>query len=183
MGWEEVSKLNVRLIPVNPFYWKINSRANESNLSVESFQKLNLDNWNEQLENLDLIFTPKEEEYLQWRYYNNPLQSYMIASSNEYFIAGYVKKHSKFRELRISELIISSGKKQKPIKKIYDWAKKAGVQVISIQGPRNDKLSFFGLTGKYGPVLTFKKIKPGLKEDRFIQLENWAYSLGDLELF
>ena len=183
MGWKEVSKLNVRLVPVNPIYWKRKSHLNEVNYSVENFRKLNLDNWNEQLKELTKIFVPKNEEYLKWRYYNNPMQSYMIASTNEYFIAGYVKKHTKFRELRISELIFNSGVKKKVIEKIENWAKGEGVQVISIQFPFREKFSFLDFSGSFGPVLTFKKINSDIDEDLFLQLENWGYSLGDLELF
>ena len=111
------------------------------------------------------------------------MQSYMIASSSDFFIAGYVKKHSRFNELRISEFIHTPGMKKKAIKRVFGWAKKTGVQVISVQLPFSEKFTFCDISGKYGPVLTFKKVDSYLKEEKFLVIGNWGYSLGDLELF
>ncbi len=129
------------------------------------------------------FFTPKRIEFLIWRYVNNPMQTYIVIFDKEYFIAGYVKKRGKLNEFRIVEVIISDrGEKQTRLA-ILEMANTSGANVLSISP--NSGISFkTGLTGNFGPVLTFKNISLGKAEKQeLLILSTWSYSLGDLELF
>lgn len=39
----------------------------------------------------------------------NPMQKYHVVSTNDWYIAMYVKKHRFFKELRIVEVIVNEG--------------------------------------------------------------------------
>lgn len=185
MGWEEVDKLRTTLRPVAPFYW--NSSVTNRNYSK---------NWNDNraftfLENhhrkgvdSNKLFTPKNTEFLKWRYLNNPLQDYQILATPHLFLAGYVKNHGRFEELRMSEVIKSPDISNQAIKKeILSWARNFGVHFIS-HSPASDVLFRTSVTGKFGPVLTFRdmNIRSGERKS-FMNIKDWKYSLGDLELF
>jgi GNAT superfamily N-acetyltransferase len=185
MGWEEVGKLKIHLVPVNPLYWgnKKPSSGNRVNLAEVDNSSM-LDSWNTKLKNYGILFTPKNAAYLDWRYGFNPLQSYRILTEKDLFIAGYVKQQSRFRELRISELIFSPDISQRLIKKtIRTWAKEAGVHFISLQIPGDKSIFQRKISGNFGPVLTFKEVRKDLEKVDFLNLSSWEYSLGDLELF
>lgn len=118
MGWKEVGKLKTHLVPINPLHWK------KKNLHFEnSINKIKNNNasmmriWNAGLQTSGVLYTPKTEEYLRWRYLENPLQEYLVYADNDFFIAGYVKKQFRYRELRISEIIYSPDVSVKEIKK------------------------------------------------------------------
>ncbi|MFD1096333.1 GNAT family N-acetyltransferase [Salegentibacter chungangensis] len=185
MGWEEVGKLNVGVFPVNPFYWSKKENIEKYGVVWNDEIKLDFfDNWNEKLEKTGKLFTPKSESYLNWRYVNNPLQKYKVFFNNGFFIAGYVKKHTYFKELRISEVILSSDYNKKSLKKkVKNWTKELGVNLVSFNIPGGESLNFYSFTGKFGPILTFKGIDENLDDSYFLNNENWEYSLGDLELF
>ena len=185
MGWEEVGKLKIHLVPVSPFHWgnKNLSSGNWVNISEVDNTSM-LSSWDTKLKNDGKLFTPKTSEYLAWRYGNNPLQGYRVLAGKDLFIAGYVKKQSHFKELRISELIFSPDISQRLIKKtIRTWAKEAGVHFISLQIPGVKSIFQRKISGNFGPVLTFKEVRKDLEKDDFLNLNSWEYSLGDLELF
>jgi hypothetical protein len=187
MGWEEVTKIKVRIKPVNPIYWQFSEVIRQyfkdiggSETSLQNLTK----KMNTQLKNSGKFFTPKNVDYLKWRYENNALQDYIIKATEDYYIAGYVKHHSKFKELRIVETLTVSTESVKSIKiTINNLAKEFGVQIVSFAPSENLKFpnSFYG---KFGPVLTVREIN--LIENQkngLLNLNNWTYSLGDLELF
>ncbi len=185
MGWKEVGKLKIHLVPVNPMHWKKKPIISENSVNTNEIDNASLLNiWNAKLKSSGKLYTPKKINYLNWRYVNNPLQQYKVLASNDLFIAGYVKKQSRFRELRISELVYSPGFSIKSIKKtIRIWAKEAGVHYISLQIPVDSNFFYREITGNFGPALTFKEIGKSVEEDNFLNLSSWEYSLGDLELF
>lgn len=187
MGWEEVAKLKVGIKPVNPFHWKKTATHTELPLEIQCSEE-SIEFLTKEL-NLELarscnFFTPKSRKYLTWRYENNPMQEYIINATDKFYLAGYVKQHSKFTELRIVEKIINSPGDSKLVNSsIKRWAKEFGVQIISF-APNNRFKSGSGVSGKFGPVLTVRDINL-LEKNRkdILILDNWTYSLGDLELF
>lgn len=184
MGWLEVSKLYVKLIPVNPFVWRKKSLI-DYNVRWDSDDDLQFfEDWLIKLKSTGKLFTPKSRKYLKWRYVENPLQEYKVVFNEKYFIAGYVKKHKNYSELRISELFINDILSKKIVQKeIRNWAKDFGVNVISLNPAYNETIFPLAISGKFGPSLTFKKIDEKLKEEKFLMIKNWQYSLGDMELF
>lgn len=185
MGWKEVSKLKTSIRAVNPFFWKSSKGTstypktwNDNN----GFEFLN--DHNKKFTEEGMLFTPKDPAYLKWRYADNPLQDYHVLATSNLFLAGYVKHQGKLKELRISEVIRSSKISNRALKKeIKSWARNYGVHFISFS-PISDVKFYTAISGDFGPVLTFRNMSVTQKEeDEFLNINSWAYSLGDLELF
>lgn len=182
MGWKEVGKIKTTLIPVNPIYWSRKKDLNFFGSMVNEISPELLQEWNTKLEANNVIYTPKTSNYLSWRYCHNPLQEYMLEIDENVFLAGYLKHHSNLKELRLSELIMSSKANKKFVKKkIRDWAKDSGAHFISLSSSINQGLFRKRITAEVGPVLTYIPINNSHQE--FYNLSSWDYSLGDLELF
>jgi len=188
MGWQTVSKLNVNLKPVNPIYWFNSSEQFDLEVKIQSSdEELNL-----LLVDVNLnssysgqLFTPKNREYLRWRYESNPLQNYYVKATKDYYIASYVKFQGKIKELRIVEVLVKNNDKdQRDVKAdIKRWIKTSGVQFISYSS-RCDFSYGLSHNGYHGPELTIRKLNLDSKsKDDLLKLQNWSYSLGDLELF
>lgn len=188
MGWVKVNKLNVQIEPVNPFFWhslkKGVSYVHTIKDSTDEDLSSTLRIYNQRLNEDKLFFTSKSIGYLNWRYKHNPLQDYEIIQDKDFFVACYVKEHSKFNELRCSEIICrdKSGIK-KALKALRKIAKKMGVQIISSH-VLEERNSLRQINGFYGPILTLKDLNLSENEKvEFNQMGNWGYTLGDLELF
>lgn len=187
MGWEKVSKLKVRLIPTSPLSWKADDQKLEYALfkecSDEHIKSL-CDKHNVVTSKKNVLFTPKSQAYLKWRYENNPLQEYEVMAGKGYYLAAYVKDHGKFREFRVVEHLYEGPKALRELgRNIRALASQHGVQVISM-GNMGRSSSLLAVSGKFGPVLTFRSLQlDPAQEKRYLNLNNWSYSLGDLELF
>lgn len=188
MGWETVDKLRVALKPAYTSFWKFNKTDISYSVSNNSKGKdlqLLCELWNSKLETRQRLFTPKSVEYLQWRYQANPLQEYEVFIDKGIYMAGYVKKKRGLKELRIAECIFDDRKvnKKKIDKLINLWCSKFGIQVISYS-PEVLNLSLTLVNSKIGPILTLRELNLSKGElETFKQVDNWNYSLGDLELF
>ncbi|UBZ06849.1 GNAT family N-acetyltransferase [Salegentibacter mishustinae] len=184
MGWKEVSKLKIRVKPTNPFNWLYNKTGKAytiKNTSGEG-QLANLTlGYNKLKAKENRLFTLKSPEYLIWRYENNPFQNYEVKADQDFYLAACIKEHKYVKELRITEHIYSDDRGlQKINKAVKEFSKKFGAQIITSMG----LISGFGFSGNYGPVLTLRDVNlnPYLKQE-LLQLDNWSYTLGDLELF
>jgi len=94
MGWKEVGKINVAIIPT--FLYGLSSLFSNrkySNAITSNQLQLLCDKHNKYLAEKNVLFTPKSSEYLKWRYEENPLQDYFVISSPNFYIAMYVKRH------------------------------------------------------------------------------------------
>jgi predicted N-acetyltransferase YhbS len=186
MGWKDVSKLPIQLIPVNPIRWIKSKNGNwDYNFDIEQREE-NLLNLLQNYSSIQIprnkLFTSKSVDYLKWRYHSNPLQKYDVDCDNEFYVAAYVKEHGKFNELRIVEHIYINTQGLLKIKKsIKRFLKNYNCQVITA----SPELSIGGsLTGKFGPILTLREININTEDFNFIlNVKNWSYHLGDLELF
>jgi len=183
-GWSEVSKIEVRL----SIHLSRNILgSSKSSYTLDGGKVDELDNlcshWNLNMEK-GKMFTPKSKEYLLWRYFNNPIQEYIISFTNKFFISGYIKNRKNFKELRISEIIYTNSEDLKAIKKIIkSWASLHGAAVISYTTPNDIKLFKMDIKGKFGPTLTAKNISGKRDQNILLDLQYWNYALGDLELF
>jgi len=184
MGWEEVDKLKIRIFPTNPLNWltvkqtghyKINNNSSDAHLAglISKHNNLKAEE--------NKLFTLKSLEYLSWRYENNPLQNYEVKGDKDFYLAGYIKEHKFFKELRITEHIYSNDSGlQKINRAVKEISKKFGAHIITSTGLS----SGFGFSGNYGPVLTMRNVNLDLNlNQELLQLNNWSYTLGDLELF
>lgn len=179
MGWEEIDKLKIQLRPLNIAQFKIKELKYETFGNGESIAGL-LNSHFEEIKTSYRLFTPKDITFLSWRYLHNPLQDYAVIFDKEYFIAGYVKERKRFKEFRVSEAIMSKSGKKSGKLAILKLAKSSGANVLSISPDAGIHFKA-GITGNFGPVLTFKPLN--LNQPEFLNLKTWYYSLGDLELF
>ncbi|SDR69967.1 GNAT family N-acetyltransferase [Gramella sp. MAR_2010_147] len=175
MGWKIVGKVPVYISPY--FNLNMNKPSNKienGNISDDFLIKHKTNQIDTQK-----LFTPKDANFLFWRYRECPLQKYLIYENKNLFIAAYVKEHKHFKELRISELIGDLSDK-KIHKRVILWARNFDVNIIT----SGTKIFQFGIKGGFGPVLTLKKLKlDPKKEESLLGINNWNNSIGDLELF
>ena len=184
MGWKEVDKLKVRIHPRNLLSWSKNKTP--ATIEIKNFSENTLveliSNYNTIKAKENKLFTFKSQEHLCWRFENNPLQEYEVRSGRDFYMAAYIKKHKYFRELRISEHIYYNESGLKEIKKVIkSLNRKYKPQIITTAGLNIG----FGVSGNYGPVLTLNKLNLGSDKDldELMKINNWANTLGDLELF
>lgn len=187
MGWQKSGKLKVALKPAFSSFWKFYKRSAGHSIEYDATEE-EIQNlcavWNSKLKDAGLI-TPKSYTYLIWRFGNNPLQEYSVYANSDFYISASVKKRKGVQELRITECIFKEDKQtRKEMRKlIRQWCSRFGVQVISFS-PDLLHLGSLNLKGAFGPILTVRELN--LREEekaRFFNLNNWTYSLGDLELF
>lgn len=185
MDWKKVNKLKIHLTPVNPINY---IRSKKSHQYV--IQKIRNGNLFEKLVNdfntinasRSELFSIKSSEYLAWRYENNPLQAYDVRSDDDFYLATYIKEHNNFNELRIVEQIfIDEIGLKKLNQEIKNLTKNLNVHVIT----SSKKLTnILGLSGNLGPVLTLRNLNLNVNiNEALLDLKNWNYTIGDLELF
>ena len=185
MGWVIVDALPIAIVPTiiycfqNIFKKKvINTNQIETN-RLEELCKIH----NEVLSENNTIFTPKSVSYLKWRFEENPMQKYKVVSTNDSYVAMYIKKRRFFKELRVVEVISSNESIHKKVMQnaIIDYAIQNRCWITTLA---NKDLFRLRLYGKFGPKLTFKSLtKDTLFVTKALDINNWKYSLGDLELF
>lgn len=184
MGWREVGKINVALVPsiLYSFDLLFPVTIMENVITTKQLEALCVLH-NSHFQNKGVLFTPKSLDYLKWRYEENLLQEYHIVSTPDFYIAMYIKRHSFYKELRVVETIGSYSKeKHSQIRSsIVRYAFKKGCWLITFDDKNLFKFRFFG---PYGPKLTFRALT---SKTNFIKkalsIKNWGYSIGDLELF
>ena len=184
MDWKEVEKLKIRVELANPLNW-FNNEISKSYIVNNGCTKDQLFslvlNYNALKAGENNLFTLKSPEYLLWRYENNPLQKYEVKADQDFYLAGYIKEHKLFKELRITEHIFyeDSGL-QKLNKALKEFSDKFSPQIITSSGLN----SGLGISGNYGPVLTLRDVNlDPVSKQELLLLNNWSYTLGDLELF
>jgi GNAT superfamily N-acetyltransferase len=185
MGWVIVDALPIAIVPTVVYFFL--SIFRKKAVKTNQIQNERLDELcithNHVLSRTNSIFTPKSASYLKWRFEENPMQKYHVVSTNDWYIAMYVKKHRFFTELRIVEVIINEGDsfKREIRNAIIDYAIHNRCWIITLA---NKDLFYFKLFGKFGPKLTFKSLtKNTFFVNKALDINNWKYSLGDLELF
>ncbi len=185
MGWEKVGKINVQVIPANPFYRSKPKEETGNLISGFSNPELNnlLDKANQLKKGRGKIFTPKSIAYLNWRYESNPLQVYEIINETDSYALYYIKKHNRLLEMRIVEFSALNNSISSHLKKrIHKRARVEKVHIITYAGDR--KLFRFAISGDFGPILTLRNLNYEQKLfSDLLNMSNWNYSLGDLELF
>lgn len=184
MGWKIVDTIELAVIPT-PFYVFLLFFNNAKFNNAVSIAQLDLicSLYNSELSKTDCLFTPKSAAYLKWRYEQNPLQDYVVYSSNDWYIALYVKKHRFFNELRVVETVSSNPKKfRKQMQNvILRFAFKNTCGLITTS---NKDLFRCKIYGKFGPKLTIRTLtKDTFFTNSVYTIKKWFYSLGDLELF
>ena len=185
MGWVIVDALPISIIPTIPYFFL--SIFRKKGLKTNQIQAARLDelckHYNHVLSEKKVIFTPKSTAYLKWRFEENPMQKYHVVSTNDWYIAMYIKGHRFFKELRIVEIISTNknGHKKEIRNTIIDYAIQNRCWIATLADKDLFKLKLYG---KFGPKLTFKSLtKDAFFVNKALNINTWKYSLGDLELF
>ncbi|PWA04021.1 GNAT family N-acetyltransferase [Flavobacterium psychrotolerans] len=185
MGWVEVDAIPIALVPtIGYFFQSVFSKKKVimNPIEPERLEELCVVH-NRILAEKNVLFTPKSAEYLKWRFEQNPMQEYVVISSNDWYVALYIKKQRFFKEVRVVEVIGSeSHSDKKEIRNaIVNYALKNRCWIITIA---NTELFRFRIYGKFGPKLTFKALTKNTSFiNKALNVYHWKYSLGDLELF
>lgn len=188
MGWKQVGKVQVALQPAYNSFLKLkgSKRVYQITTMASSTEISSLCNsWNANLRQKKKLFTPKSPIFLSWRYENNPLQQYEVLSTPNLYVAAYIKKRKRVKELRIAECIFNDDHSSvKEIRKLINsWSSKFGAQIIS-WSPKVLNLNPLSYRGAIGPILTVRELDLNEMDFQILQEEdNWNYSIGDLELF
>lgn len=186
MGWEIAGKLQVGLSPAFFSFWKFNKEIPNYEVNYRTNQQ-NLEHlcarWNSELSG-EKLYTKKSLSYLEWRYEKNPLQGYEVLVTSNFYLAAYIKRRKGIKELRIAECIyLNKGVDEEIKNSIYNWCSKFGVQVISFS-PLLKNLKLPSIKGEFGPLSTVRNLNLNeVEKETCFTIENWKYSLGDLELF
>ena len=184
MGWQEVGKIKLALVPT--FFYVIHflfsKKKVKSSITDLELQTL-CDMHNLNLVAKNVLFTPKSAQYLKWRYEENPLQDYIIYATPEFYVAMYLKKHRFFNELRIVESIGVEESRNNTLLKNY-IIKQAFQNKCWLITLANKNIFSLGIHGSFGPKLTFRPLtKSNVFIQKALQIRNWGYAIGDLELF
>lgn len=185
MGWEVVDSIPIAIVPTVLYLLPAIFSGKASNENIIDSKRLDeiCALHNAKLSKKNTLFTPKSAAYLQWRFEQNPMQENCVISTHDWYIVLYVKKHNFFNELRVVEIISANEDKD------FTSIKKAIVQsaiknkCLLITLAKKNVFSV-GIFGKFGPKLTFKPVTADTHFiNKALNIRNWDYSLGDLELF
>lgn len=185
MGWQIVDAIPIAVIPtlVYAFQFLFSKKKILSNsISTSRLEEI-CNQHNYVLSKKNSIFTPKSAAYLRWRYENNPMQAYTVISEGDWYVALYIKKNRFFNEIRVVETFSANPKTDSAFirKAILHYAFSNKGWLITTANKKIFKLCLFG---KFGPKLTFKPLtQQSTFNNKALDISNWEYSLGDLELF
>jgi hypothetical protein len=204
MGWVEQGKLPLKFKLLRPLPMALNWIVNQNKAVTNEYDILPTETWESGI--IDLINkAPKKADhvtcnlspqYISWRYEKNPLFKYHYFTDNANFLMiSRIKLHSFARELRIVEFMLLN-----PDFEVKRVNRDIGRQVNNFC--KNNKIDFISLSGlqynmhkncfhwmgalpirSMGPIITLKDLNMNEKFACLLEINNWSYSLGDLELF
>ncbi|HYH15818.1 MAG TPA: GNAT family N-acetyltransferase, partial [Flavisolibacter sp.] len=204
MGWVEQGKMPLKFKIVQPFAMSYSMVFNKKKVSTYKDDPTPHVNWPEAIFQRidkaavsdDHLSTAVSGAYIKWRYADNPLANYNYITDNENFLAILrLKEHFFGKELRISDFILLN-KEASPKKvglqikrSVAEYARKHNVRFISLSGQQYQQYRpYFGWMGmvpvrSLGPIVTLKDLNMNSHFPQLLDVNNWAYSLGDMELF
>jgi GNAT superfamily N-acetyltransferase len=144
----------------------------------------------------DCLATVLSPAYIAWRYAGNPLFRYNYFTDHKYFLLiSRVKKHAFGKELRLVDFVlldpsadlrqVRSGIREM----LREFCRRHGLGIISLSGRQYRAYApCFSWMGwlpvrKAGPVVTLRDLNMQDKFVTLLDIRNWRYSMGDMELF
>lgn len=198
MGWKVQGKMPLKIKALSPVQSAVrilmkqkpiisqNDISNEWDFALSNFT-------NSQPVRPEGIHTPWSISYVRWRYANNPLFPYSFITDNKTYILIYrIKEHSRFSELRLTDFYLfmqDPGIKKDISKKLKQVAMKSSADLLTISGAQLQAYkSFLPSFGPIpirnaGPSITLRDLTVPGEFDSLMNMDNWTYSMGDLELF
>lgn len=175
MGWQKRGRLPLRLAVVRPLEMFLGKgRSPKQEVALQEWPK---DVFNTVSENLapEGLMTALSDEYLLWRYAQNPLFRYGWFSDGESYLCIFrVKAHQRFSEFRICELLPLGNEMAYNIPEFNKQLKKQvgqyGASLISISGESKVPLQSFGMYRFFkapkGPMVTLRNLGREQQADR-----------------
>lgn len=204
MGWVAQGKMPLKLKVVQPVSL-LYSKFFQKNKNVSPIdQSIPAQEWNQDVfqllnkyvQNEHQLTTALSPAYIKWRYADNPLFKYHYITDNDNFILiSRVKTHSFTKELRIVDFILINPNADprsinKFIKKsVVQFCKSYGISFVSLSGQQYQTYKkYFEWMGivpvrSLGPIVTLKDLNMNGHFQDLLNVKNWGYSLGDMELF
>ena len=146
--------------------------------------------------NTDQLTTALSASYIRWRYADNPLFRYNYFTDFENFLLiGRIKPHSFTRELRLVDcMLFNNAPTNRRInsrisKMVSSYCKSNKIQIISFSGQQyqsnKSALNWMGIipVQHRGPIVTVRDLNMNERFPELLDIKNWGYSLGDMELF
>ncbi len=204
MGWVEQGKMPLKFAFRNPLSLVYSKYLNKNKFAAEGIDPTPAQTWPSEVSNLatnfsgenDFFFTKLSPQYINWRYAVNPLFRYNYFTDNENFLLiSRVKNHSFTKELRLVEFILLNSKADpaavnKTMKKqVHQFCRANSINLISFSGRQyHIYKKYFNWMGilpvkNLGPVVTLKDVNMNERFPELMHVQNWAYSIGDMELF
>ena len=204
MGWVEQGKLPLKFKLLRPLSMAY-LRLFRENKSVETVDHLSpVIEWEPNIVPLvkkavitgDYLSTRISPEYVSWRYERNPLFRYhYFTDHTNFLIISRMKKHSFGCELRLVEFFLLNGNAnpqtvgKEAKRQVMEYCKVNKVDFISLSGLQcslyKDCCTWMGFVPirSMGPSITLRDLNMNSSFQELLTMKNWAFSLGDLELF
>jgi N-acetylglutamate synthase-like GNAT family acetyltransferase len=204
MGWEEQGKMPLKVKLVQPFSLGYSIVFNKKKVSSYKVDATPAISWEESIFQLvdkfqqddNLLSTVISGDYIKWRYGNNPLSNYNYITDYENFLLVVrIKEYSFGKELRLVDFLLlnnaahTSRVSQFLKKAINQYCRKNDIRFVSMSGQQYLQYkSFFNWMGivpvrAIGPIVTLKNLNLNGDFSQLLNVNNWAFSLGDMELF
>jgi hypothetical protein len=204
MGWVEQGKLPLKfklLRPLSLTYHKLfngkrSIRNETASLPMQTWDTALADLLNIKPAKTNRLSTRISSQYISWRYENNPLFRYNYITDHLNFLMIFrIKNHSFASELRIVEFILLNSEtdlkalNKQTRKEVLQFCKANKIDFIAMSGLQyslyQSCFSWMGIipVRALGPSITLKNLNMDEKFPELLEIENWSYSLGDLEVF
>lgn len=188
MGWEQLGKARVflRVVPFAGWLKRKEWDRLQQNLLDYPFDDARPSNASA------YIHVPKSSGYLKWRYQQYPFPDYGLFVSEyrqePYYFFIKIRHHQFVRELRICEVWSKVDR---------DWsfialtatrlARRLGCGTVSLLPEPGHSVALFrhGFipVQPFANIITIRDLNMGDSFEPFRHLKNWAFAMGDLELF
>ena len=204
MGWVQQGKMPLKLKVLNPIGLAYAIAFKKGKAAAGAEDPTPSQTWDPRV--FDLIDKHEDKtghlntvlssSYIRWRYADNPLFRYNYFTDYENFLLiGRIKSHSFTRELRLVDcMLFNNASNNRRInslicKAVLPYCKKNKIQVISFSGQQyqtyRSALNWMGIipVQNRGPIVTLRDLNMNEKFPELLEIKNWGYSLGDMELF
>lgn len=204
MGWVAQGKMPLKLKVVQPVSLLYSKFFQKKHAAIPADDTIPAQEWKQDVfellkkyvQNEQQLTTALSPEYIIWRYAENPLFKYHYLTDHENFLlVSRIKTHSFTKELRIVDFIlINPGANAKKInafirKSVVQFCKTHGISFVSLSGQQYQSYKkYFDWMGivpvqSLGPIVTLKDLNMNGHFQDLLNVKNWGYSLGDMELF
>jgi N-acetylglutamate synthase-like GNAT family acetyltransferase len=203
MGWVQQGRMPLKLKVLNPVSLAFAMAFKKGKTTTGADDPTPVQQWDPRVFELmehyvhqnDHLTTALSPAYIRWRYAINPLFRYTYFTDYENFLLiGRIKPHSFTRELRLVDFMLfnnsSNRRSNSRIRTmVLSFCKNNNVQVVSFSGqqyqPYKSSLKWLGMipVQNRGPIVTLRDLNMNERFPELLDIKNWGYSLGDMELF